>query len=419
MKRKTSIRVTSSLPTGYGLFLRAVKERIRVSQIRAALSVNAELIQLYWDIGRTIVRRQKLERWGAAVIPRLARDIANAMPEVRGFSERNIKLMTQFATEYPSLFQFGQPVVAQIADGTVTHPIGQPVVAQLPADSKSPLLPAKLSDGVTLEMVQQVAAQLPWAHNVLLIQTVKDIPARLWYMRQSFEQGWSRNILALQIKSNAHKRRGKGVNNFHRTLPPMQSDLAEQLLKDPYVFDFLTIAEPFRERELELGLLHHLEKFLLELGQGFAFVGRQFHFVVGKDDCYLDLLFYHLRLRCFVVVDLKRGPFRAEYAGKMNFYCNVVDDRLRHADDQPTIGLILCQDKNKVIAEYALKGMSKAIGVSEYELTRSLPDKLKSSLPSIAEIEAEFEHDRAPADKTKKSKARAKPSVKRKAAGKK
>jgi len=390
MKTKTLTRATSRLPAGYGLFLRAVKERIRAAQIRATLSVNAELIQLYWDIGRTIVRRQKLERWGAAVIPRLSRDIANAMPEVKGFSERNIKLMTQFATEYPDLFQFGQPVVAQIADGTISHSIGQPVVAQLPDYSKSSLLPAKLNDVTTLEMVQQVAAQIPWAHNVLLIQTVKELPARLWYMRQTIEHGWSRNILALQIKSDAYKRRGKAIHNFHRTLPPPQSDLAEQLLKDPYVFDFITMAEPFRERELELELLHHIEKFLLELGQGFAFVGRQFHFVVSEDDFYIDLLFYHLRLRCFVVVDLKRGPFKAEHAGKMNFYCNVVDDRLRHADDQPTIGLILCQDKNKVVAEYALKGMNKSIGVSEYELTRSLPAKLKSSLPSIAEIEAEF-----------------------------
>jgi predicted nuclease of restriction endonuclease-like (RecB) superfamily len=206
-------------------------------------------------------------------------------------------------------------------------------------------------------------------------------------MQQTITHGWSRDTLALQINSGAYQQRGQPVHNFQHTLPPPQSDLAAQTLKDPYIFDFLTLAEPFRERELELALLAQVEKLLLELGQGFAFVGRQFHLDVGSEDFYLDLLFYHLRLRCFVVVDLKRGPFKAEYAGKMNFYCNVVDDQLRHPDDRPTIGLILCQDKNRIIAEYALKQMRKAIGVSEYRLTRALPKELRSSLPTVEEME--------------------------------
>ena len=257
----------------------------------------------------------------------------------------------------------------------------------------NPIVPqpvAQLTVSKELHLVQQLVPQLPWGHNIMLWEQVKDLPTRLWYMRQTMEHGWSRNILALQIQSRAHARQGKAITNFQRTLPPPQSDLAQQVLKDPYIFDFLTLAEPFRERELELGLLRHLEQFLIALGQGFAFVGRQIHLEVGGEDFYLDLLFYHLHLRCFVIVDLKRGPFKAEYAGKMNFYGNVVDARLRHPQDQPTIGLILCQDRNRVVAEYALGGVSKAIGVSEYALTRALPADLKSSLPSIEAIEAEL-----------------------------
>jgi predicted nuclease of restriction endonuclease-like (RecB) superfamily len=417
MKKKPAASAASPLPTGYGLFLRAVKERIRGAQVRATLSANAELIYLYWDIGRTIAERQKREGWGAAVIPRLAHDIQNAMPELKGFSERNIKRMLAFAREYPSLGSF-VPQPAALLPETPTAVISPQLAAKLSKGEIVPQPVAQLSVSNDIRLAQQLVAQLPWGHNVMLWEQVKDLPARLWYMRQTIEHGWSRNILVLQIKSDAHKRQGQAVHNFQRTLPPTQSDLAEQVLKDPYIFDFLTLAEPFRERELELGLLRHLEKFLLELGQGFAFVGRQFHFSVGEDDFYLDLLFYHLRLRCFVVVDLKRGPFKAEYAGKMNFYCNVVDDRLRHRDDQSTIGLILCQEKNKIIAEYALKNMRQAIGVSEYELTRALPADLKSSLPGIPELEAELERGLAPAA-GRKPKTRAPRRAKRKTGGKK
>jgi len=304
--------------------------------------------------------RQRQEGWGAGVIPRLARELRNELPELKGFSERNMKLMVQFAHEYPDAFACPE--------------IGQPPVAQLPA----------VPDG------QQLVAQIPWAHNVLLMQRVKEPHARLWYMRQTLAIGWSRNGLLTMIQSDAHRRQGKAVTNFERLLPPPQSDLARQSLKDPYIFDFLTLEEPFRERELETSLLRHLERFLLELRQGFAFVGRQLHLEVGDSDFYIDLLFYHLKLRCFVVIDLKTGEFKPEYAGKMNFYLSVVDDQVRHKSDTPSIGLILCQDRNHIIAEYALRGVSKPIGVSEYELTRALPPRLRSALPTVEEIEAEL-----------------------------
>lgn len=247
-------------------------------------------------------------------------------------------------------------------------------------------------------MVPPVVAQLPdsliwtvpWAHHVILMQKVKDLAVRRWYMEQALAQGWSRNILVLQIESQAHARHGQAVTNFDRLLPAPQSDLARQTLKDPYIFDFLTMAEPFHERELETSLVRHLEKFLLELGQGFAFVGRQYRLDVGGEDYYLDLLFYHLRLRCFIVIELKKGEFKPEYAGKLNFYCNVVNDRLRRQGDQPTIGLILCQGRNRVLAEYSLAGIDKPIGVSTYELTRALPSTLQSALPTVEEIEAEL-----------------------------
>jgi len=348
----------------YGELLADVKSRIRQAQTRAVLAVNTELVHLYWDIGRLIAGRQQQEGWGAGVIPRLARDLHNELPEMKGFSERNIKLMVQFAREYPNAF-------------ATTPQIRQPAVAQLPS----------------AEIGQLPVARIPWAHNVLLMQRVKDESARLWYMHGTLENGWSRNALTVMIDANAHQRQGQAVTNFGQRLPAPQSDLAQQTLKDPYIFDFLTLEEPFHERELESGLVHHLEKFLIELGQGFAFVGRQYRLDVGDEDYYIDLLFYHLRLRAFVVIDLKTGAFKPEYAGKLNFYCNVVNDRLRHETDAPTIGLILCQTKDNVLAEYSLTGIEKPIGVSSYQLTRTLPKSLQSALPTVDQIEAELGKD--------------------------
>ncbi|QTA78119.1 DUF1016 [Desulfonema limicola] len=330
--------------TQYNELLTTIKIYIRKAQVRAVLSANSEMLMLYWDIGRIIYDRQQKEGWGTAVVPKLSKDIRNELPEIKGFSVRNLQRMIRFYKEYS------------------------------PLDRKVP----------------QAVAQLPWGHNILLIEKVKNIEKRFWYMQKCAEEGWSRDILAMMIKSDAHRRQAKSVTNFSMQLPEIQSDLAIQTLKDPYIFDFLTLEEPFHEKELETELVKHLEQFLIELGQGFAFVGRQYHLDIGENDFYIDLLFYHLKLRCFVVIELKKGEFKPEYAGKINFYCNLVDDLLKHETDNQSIGLILCQDKNTILAEYALRGMDKPIGISEYELTRSLPDRFKSDLPSIEEIEAEL-----------------------------
>ncbi len=364
----------------YANLLGQVEERIRHAQVRAVLSVNAELIRLYWDIGRILDERQAQEGWGAAVIPRLARDLHNELPEIKGFSERNIKRMLGFFRAYPDPF------------GMMPQPVAQsPARAVLPRAVAKLTAPAKVPQPVAqIPAADSMLWSVPWGHHALLLEKVKDLDHRLWYMGQTLQHGWSRNILTIMIQSAAHARQGKAISNFADLLPPAQSDLIVQALKDPYVFDFLTLEEPFHERELETGLLQHIQRFLLELGQGFAFVGRQYPITVGDEDFYIDLLFYHLRLRCFVVIDLKKGAFKAEHAGKMNFYLNVVDDKLRHETDAPTIGLILCQDRNRVIAEYALRGMNKPIGISEYELTRTLPRELQSNLPTIEAIEAEL-----------------------------
>lgn len=384
---KKSSRLTKSVQ-GYSALLTEVKLRIRSAQVRATLGANAEMLAMYWDVGRMIEQRQKAEGWGAAVIPRLARDIRNELPEVKGFSERNLKRMVAFFREYSTLLPIGPRVVAQLNDGDQKGPLS---VAQLPDTSgRKTILPQPVAKLDSAEQVQRLVAQLPWAHNVLLMQKIKHFPTRCWYMMAAIQEGWSRDVLTAMIKNRTHERQGKAVTNFEARLPSPQSDLARQVLKDPYIFDFLTLEEPFHEREMETGLIRHLEKFLLELGQGFAFVGRQVHLDVEEEDFYIDLLFYHLKLRCFVVIDLKKGPFKPEYAGKVNFYCSVVDERLRHPQDNPTIGLILCQDKKKVIAEYALRGVKKPIGVSEYELTRALPARFKSALPAIETIEKEL-----------------------------
>lgn len=366
----------------YRELLSGIKVRVRQAQRKAALSVNAEMILMYWDIGHMIAARQEREGWGAGVIPRLAVDLKNELPEEKGFSERNIKRMLRFFREYPNLQQTGatsmpQPA-AQIESGShvVSAIVPQPA-AQLDF-SASQVMPPALAFGI------------PWFHHVILIEKVKDLPTRFWYARQVMEQGWSRDTLSVQVKNRAHERQGGAVTNFASTLPEVHAGLAQGLLKDPFLFDFLTLDEAFRERELETGLLSHIQKFLLELGRGFAFVGRQVRLEVSDREFYVDLLFYHLHLRCFVVVDLKKGGFKPEYAGKMNFYCSIVDEQLRHSQDAPTVGLILCQSKDSIVAEYALRDIHKPIGITAYELTRALPSEFASSLPSIETIEAEL-----------------------------
>jgi predicted nuclease of restriction endonuclease-like (RecB) superfamily len=329
---------------GYDDFLHDLKERIRAAQVRAALAVNRELILLYWQMGRDILERQRQQGWGAKVIDRLAIDLRSAFPDMKGFSPRNLKYMRAFAEAYPDE-----------------------------------------------QFVQEPLAQITWYHNITLLDKVKDPIEREWYVSKTIQHGWSRNVMVLQIESGLHRRQGKAVTNFDRTLPSPQSDLAHNLLKDPYNFDFLTLDAEAQERDLERGLLAHVRQFLLELGVGFAFVGSQYHMEVGGDDFYVDLLFYHLHLRCFIVIDLKMRKFKPADAGQMNFYLSAVDDLLRHPNDEPSIGIVLCKEKNKVIAEYALRDTSKPIGVSAFRITEALPEEFKGSLPTIEELEAEMQ----------------------------
>lgn len=329
----------------YSSLLGDIKTRIRKAQVKATLAVNAEMIQMYWDIGNIIHQKQLEKGWSAKIIPKLANDLKNELPEIKGFSERNLGYMLSFVKEYAIL---------------------QQAVAKLD--------------------LQHLLLSIPWGHNIVLIEKIKDIEVRFWYMEPTIKNGWSRDTLVSMIKKNTFERKNT-TNNFDTYLSDKETQLVKETLKDPYIFDFLTLSEPFSERELEIELIKHIEKFLLELGTGFAFVGRQYHLEVGGQDFYIDLLFYHLKMRCFVIVDLKKGEFKPEYAGKMNFYCSAVDDLLKHATDNVSIGLILCENKNKVIAEYSLRDTSKPIGISEYELTKALPNDLKSSLPSIEDIE--------------------------------
>ncbi|MFH2093380.1 MAG: PDDEXK nuclease domain-containing protein [Pseudomonadota bacterium] len=360
----------------YSRLLSEIKTRVRHAQASAVFSANTEMIAMYWDIGQMIHKRQQMEGWGAGIIPRLAADLKNELPDVKGFSERNIGYMIRFAREYGT-FSILQQSVAKL--DTIDKRM-----------EKTPQVVAQKPEIKDIAICQQIVGQIPWGHNILLMEKVKDLSVRLWYMNQIIEQGWSRETLVTMIKGEAHDRQGQAVSNFSVRLPAPQSQIARQLLKDPYLFDFLTLEEPFHERELEIGLVRHLEKFLMELGSGFAFVGRQYHIEVSDRDFYIDLLFYHLKLRCFIVVELKKGDFKPEYAGKMNFYCSVVDDQLKMEIDQSTIGLILCQTKDRLLAEYALRDIHKPIGISDYELTRALPENLKSSLPTVEEIEAEL-----------------------------
>jgi predicted nuclease of restriction endonuclease-like (RecB) superfamily len=332
-----------SAPDGYAQFLSDLKVRIQAAQVRAALAINRELVLLYWQIGRDILERQEREKWGAKVIDRLAADLKSAFPDVKGFSPRNLKYMRRFAE-----------VWAEEA------------------------------------IVQQVAAQLPWFHSCVLLDKVSNRDERIWYARAAIQHGWSRAVLVHQIESALHRRQGKAITNFERALPQPQSDLAQEITKDPYNFDFLMLGQEAHERDLERGLLEHLRKFLLELGVGFAFVGNQFQLTVAGEEFRIDLLFYHLKLRCYVVIDLKAVAFQPEFAGKMNFYLSAVNNLLRHQDDQPSIGLILCKTKNRVVAEYALEGYGKPIGISEYRLAEALPERLQGSLPTVEDLEREL-----------------------------
>jgi predicted nuclease of restriction endonuclease-like (RecB) superfamily len=367
----------SQLTLDYPVLLEDLKARIRAAQTRAALMANRELIRLYWEIGRRIVERQEHEGWGKSVIERLAGDLQKEFPGLQGFSRSNIWRMRSFFLSYREEASSKRKSRTAVRDLETS-------------DSKSSNtdLGSNLAQPVRdLDLAQPpaVLAALPWGHNVLLIGRLKQRAQRLWYAQRAIENGWSRAVLVHQIESGLHRRQGQALNNFDRVLPAPQSDLARETLKDPYIFDFLSLGDDIQERELERGLIEQVRRFLLELGAGFALVGTQYALVVDGQDFFLDLLFYHLRLRCYVVVELKVADFQPEHAGKMSFYLSAVDNLLRHPDDQPTIGLILCKTKSRMVAEYTLQGQQKPIGVASY---RTLPAHLRGTLPSPREIEA-------------------------------
>lgn len=328
------------MPTGYTDWLLELKTRIHNAQQRATLAVNRELVLLYWQIGRDILARQAEQGWGAKVIERLAHDLRTAFPEMKGFSPRNLKYMRAFAEAWPDA-----------------------------------------------EFVQQAAAQLPWFHLCTLLDKLKTREERDWYLCRATQHNWSRNILVMQIETRLRERSGTAVTNFEAGLPKAQSDLARESMKDPYRFDFLGLTDEAQEREIENELVKHVTEFLLELGAGFAFVGRQVLLDVGGDEFFIDLLFYHLKLRCYVVIELKGGKFKPEHLGQLGFYLTAVDRQVKGEHDNPTIGLLLCKSKNKIVAEYALGDSSQPMGVAEFKLLEALPAELQSSLPSIEEIE--------------------------------
>jgi len=358
---------TSSLDK-YAQLVKQLKHEIQLARIKASLAVNTQLLTLYWKIGRTILEQQEQEGWGTKVIERLSADLKSAFPGMKGLSARNLKYMRAFADAYP---KFVQPPIAQIGNIIVQAPLTQ-------LENESDLI------------VQPLIAQIPWAHNVTLLDRVKTREERLFYIQKIIENNWSRNILVHQIESNLYERQGKAITNFEQTLPAAQSDLARELMKDPYKFDFLNLYEEYKERDLENALMDNLTRFLLELGAGFSFVGRQYPLEAGDKDYAIDLLFYHFKLHCFVVVELKSGEFIPEYTGKLNFHLNLVDDTLKQQADNATIGILICKHHNKIVTEYALRGINKPIGVSEYQLIEALPDNLKGSLPTIEQIEEEL-----------------------------
>ena len=328
----------------YFALLDGLKRRIRTAQIKAALAVNQELILLYWQIGREILVRQQEEGWGRKVIERLARDLKREFPDMKGFSRTNLMYMRAFAEAWPDE-----------------------------------------------QIVQRCVGQLPWRHNIALLEKLKDLEPRLWYAQKATENGWSRDILVMQIESNLFGRQGGAITNFEQTLPPERSDLSRQLLKDPYNFDFLTLTEAAQERDLERALMERIRDFLLELGVGFAFVGNQYRLDVEGDEYFIDLLFYHLKLHCYVVIDLKVTGFKPEYAGKMNFYVTAANRLLRDERDDPTIGIVLCRSKKRTVVEFALETVQNPIGVSTYKLREDLPPALQGQLPSAEQLEIELE----------------------------
>lgn len=360
----------------YHELLKEIKLRIRSTQAKAALSINTSLIQLYWNLGKTISDNQAIFEGRNNYVEQLAKDLQSEFPDMKGFSKRNFFYCRRFYIFYSEISV--QQVVA-LSEKKNEMVSVQQVVA----------LNSDISVQQPVRLIPEIYS-VPWGHHVLILNKVKEIQEALFYLRQTIEFNWSRAVLTMQIEQNLYARQGKAITNFKNTLPEKQALMAAQILKDPYNFGFLTLEPQVQELEIEKQLTEHITKFLLELGKGFAFIGRQYPLEVGEKEYRLDLLFYHIHLRCFVVIDLKTGEFEPEFAGKMNFYLSVVDDQMKTSHDQSSIGIILCKSKNKLEVEYALRGMSKPIGVSEFTVTRKLPDELVKNLPTVEEFENEL-----------------------------
>ncbi|MCJ8268597.1 MAG: PDDEXK nuclease domain-containing protein [Psychrosphaera sp.] len=330
----------------YKSWLSDLKHQFRQTQQKAAVKVNSTLLMFYWQLGSEITAKQNGNVWGEGILNQLSQDLCAEFPAIKGFSKRNLELIRQWVLYWS------------------TGTIAKQAVSQL--------------------------YLIPWGHNLKIISKCRTTAEALYYVQGTMRHGWSRNVLVHQIDSQLWQREGKALSNFESTLPPLQSDLARQALKDPYVFDFLALTTDYNERELEQGLVKHITQFLLELGAGFAYMGKQVPLQVGERDFFLDLLFYHTQLHCYVVIELKTGDFEPEHAGKLNFYIKAVDKQFKKDRDEPTIGILLCKNRDKLVAEYALSDINKPIGVSEFQLTQSLPDSFQSSLPSIEALEQEL-----------------------------
>lgn len=332
----------------YKKWILELKNKIRSTQIKAAIAVNSALIEFYWELGKMISEKENV--WGNKLIEQVAKDLQSEFPDMKGLSRSNLFYCKQFYLFYH--------------EELIQQAVGQ--------------------------FMQQTVGQIPWGHNILIFSKSKNVEEAFFYIQKTIENSWSRDTLALQIKNDLYKRQGKSITNFKNTLPNPQSDLAQQTLKDPYVFDFMSLSENAKEKDIEKQLVNHITRFLLELGKGFAFIGQQYHIRIGDQDYYIDLLFYHVHLKCYVVIELKNTRFIPEYAGKLNFYLSAVDSLLRKEEDKPTIGIILCREKNNIEAEFSLRDINKPMGVSEFQITEMLPDELKASLPTIEEIENEL-----------------------------
>ena len=369
--------------TEYREFLKELKIRIQSAQLKAAVSVNQTMLQLYWDLAERIIARQQASAWGDGILGQISHDLQTEFPDMKGFSVRNLKYMRQWYQFWSGTNAIVQQAAAQLNQSAIV----QQAAAQLNQSAIGQQAAAQLDNALS---VQQLVSQIPWWHNVIIISKIKEQDEALFYVQQTIQNNWSRAVLTHHIETRLYQREGKAVTNFKATLPAPQSDLARQILKDPYNFDFLVLRKKHDEKELEDALIEHVTRFLLELGAGFSYIGRQYKLEVGGDDYFIDLLFYHTRLHCFVVIELKAVKFKPEFAGKLNFYVSAVDGILKTEQDNPTIGIIICKSKNDVVVEYALKDIHKPIGVSEYTITKNLPIEFQSSLPSIEQIEAEL-----------------------------